>query len=124
MRILLRGKIHRAKVTQADPDYIGSITIDGSLLEKADIWPGERVLISDVNNGARFETYAVAGEAGSGVICVNGAAASLVKVGDRLIIMAFEMTDRPVEPKIVLVDAENHWTETLRAPQAGRGPTE
>ncbi len=120
MRVLLRGKIHRAVVTQADPDYIGSIIIDGSLLEKADIWPGEKVLISDVNNGARFETYVVAGEPGSGVICVNGAAARLVRVGDRLIIMAFELADAPMEPRIVLVDDENRCTEVLRAPRPGK----
>jgi len=120
MRVLLRGKIHRAVVTQADPDYIGSITIDSSLLEEADIWPGEKVLISDVNNGARFETYVVAGEAGSGTICVNGAAARLVRVGARIIIMAFELADAPIEPRIVLVDEKNRWTETLRAPRAGK----
>ena len=124
MRILLRGKIHRATVTQADPDYIGSITIDSSLLEKADIWPGEKVLISDVNNGARFETYVVAGEAGSGTICVNGAAARLVRLGDKLIIMAYEIADQPIEPRIILVDDNNHWVETLRVPRSGRGPKE
>ncbi len=120
MRVLLRGKIHRAVVTQADPDYIGSITIDRSLLEEADIWPGEKVLISDVNNGARFETYVVAGDAGSGTICVNGAAARLVRVGDRIIIMAFELADAPIEPRIVLVDDKNRWKETLRAPRPGK----
>ncbi|MBI0583698.1 MAG: aspartate 1-decarboxylase [Methanomassiliicoccus sp.] len=119
MRILLRGKIHRAVVTEADPDYVGSIIIDRSLLEDADIWPGEKVLISDVNNGARFETYVVAGEAGSGVICVNGAAARLVRVGDRLIIMAFELADAPIEPHIVLVDEHNRRTKILRSPGKG-----
>jgi len=119
MRILLRGKIHRAVVTQADPDYIGSITIDKELLEEADIWPGEKVLISDVDNGARFETYTVEGEAGSGVVCVNGAAALLVKPGDRIIIMAFEITDQPVQPRIVLVDEHNRKVKTLRAPGPG-----
>ena len=113
MRVLLRGKIHRAVVTQADPDYIGSITIDSSLLEEADIWPGEKVLISDVNNGARFETYVVAGEAGSGTICVNGAAARLVRVGDRIIIMAFELTDRPIPSRVVLVDQGNRFIRNL-----------
>jgi aspartate 1-decarboxylase len=113
MRCLLRGKIHRAVVTDANPEYIGSITIDRDLLEEADIWVGEKVLVSDVNNGSRFETYTVEGKAGSGVICVNGAAARLVKTGDRLIIMAFELTDRPVTPKIVLVDDQNHYVKTL-----------
>lgn len=116
MRVLLRGKIHRAVVTQADLDYIGSITIDKELLDEADIWPGEKVLISDVDNGARFETYTVEGEPGSGVICVNGAAAHLVKPGDRIIIMAFEITDRPIVPNIVLVDERNRKVKTLHAP--------
>ena len=116
MRALLRGKIHRAVVTQADPDYIGSITIDKDLLDEADIWAGEKVLISDINNGARFETYTVEGEPGSGVICVNGAAAHLVTPGDRVIIMAFELTDKPVRPNIVLVDSKNRRVKTLHAP--------
>lgn len=116
MRVLLRGKIHRAVVTQADLDYVGSITIDKELLDEADIWPGEKVLISDVDNGARFETYTVEGEPGSGVICVNGAAAHLVKPGDRIIIMAFEITDRPIVPNIVLVDERNRKVKTLHAP--------
>jgi aspartate 1-decarboxylase len=116
MRVILRGKIHRAMVTQADPDYVGSIIIDRNLLDDADIWPGEKVLISDVNNGARFETYAVAGKRGSGIVCVNGAAARLVNVEDRIIIMAFEITDTPIEPRIVLVDDKNRRTKILRAP--------
>lgn len=119
MRILLRGKIHRAVVTQADLDYVGSITIDQELLEEADIWPGEKVLVSDINNGARFETYTVAGPPGSGVICVNGAAAHLVNVGDLIIIMAFEITDKPIDPRIVLVDEKNRKVKTLRAPGPG-----
>ena len=116
MRYLLRGKIHRAVVTEANPEYIGSITIDRDLLAKADIWAGERVLISDINNGARFETYTVEGKAGSGMICVNGAAARLVKTGDRLIIMAFELTDTPITPKIVLVNDKNQYVKTLHSP--------
>ena len=116
MRVLLRGKIHRAVVTQADLDYVGSITVDKELLDEADIWAGEKVLISDLNNGARFETYIVEGEPGSGVICVNGAAAHLVEVGDRIIIMAFEITDRPITPNIVLVDDKNRKARTLHAP--------
>lgn len=113
MRCLLRGKIHRAVVTDANPEYIGSITIDRDLLVKADIWAGEKVLVSDINNGSRFETYTVEGRAGSGMICVNGAAARLVRPGDRLIIMAFELTDKPVTPKIVLVDDKNQYVKTL-----------
>jgi aspartate 1-decarboxylase len=113
MRCLLRGKIHRAVVTDANPEYVGSITIDRDLLVKADIWAGEKVLVSDINNGSRFETYTVEGKAGSGTICVNGAAARLVRPGDRLIIMAFELTDKPITPKIVLVDDQNHHVKTL-----------
>ena len=104
MRCLLRAKIHRATVTDANPDYIGSITIDDELLQRADIWPGERVLVADVDNGARFETYTVKAKAGSGTICVNGSAARLTKKGDKIIIMAFEYTDKPVDQKVVLVD--------------------
>ena len=116
MRVLLRGKIHRAVVTQADLDYVGSITIDKELLDEADIWPGEKVLISDVFNVARFETYSVEWEPGSGVICCNGAAAHLDGPGDRIIIMAFEITDRPIVPNIVLVDERNRKVKTLHAP--------
>ncbi len=113
MRQLLRGKIHRATVTGTDPDYIGSISIDEELLEKADIWPGERVLVSDLDNGARFETYVVVGEAGSGMVEVNGSAAHLVRKGDRVIVMAFEISDAPVKPKIILVDERNRFTRYL-----------
>jgi aspartate 1-decarboxylase len=119
MRYLLRGKIHRAVVTEANPEYIGSITIDRDLMVKADIWAGERVLISDVNNGSRFETYVVEGKAGSGMICVNGAAARLVKTGDHLIIMAFELTDKPITPRIVLVNEKNQHVKTLQSPGPG-----
>jgi len=103
----LRAKIHRAVVTDANPDYVGSISIDGELLQRADIWPGEKVLVADVDNGARFETYVARGEAGSGQVCVNGGAARFVKKGDKVIIMAFEYTDTPIDPKIVLLDKEN-----------------
>ena len=113
MRQLLRGKIHRATVTAAEPDYVGSIVIDQDLLDRADIWPGEKVLVSDVDNAARFETYAVSGKRGSGVISVNGAAAHLVKVGDRVIIMAFELTEKPIPAKVVLVDQENRFLRNL-----------
>jgi aspartate 1-decarboxylase len=113
MRSLLRAKIHRAKVTEADLDYVGSITIDSALLEKADIWPGERVLVSDLDNGNRFETYVIEGSADSGIIGVNGAAARLVDVGDEVIIMGFEITDRPIQPKVILVDNDNRFVRQL-----------
>ena len=113
MRCLLRAKIHRATVTDANPDYVGSITVDGELLQRADIWPGERVLVGDIENGARFETYAVAAKLGSGIVCVNGSAARLVKKGDKIIIMAFEYTDSPLDPKVVLVDEHNRFLKSI-----------
>lgn len=113
MRSLLRAKIHRATVTQTDLEYVGSITIDSDLLRETDIWPGERVLISDIDNGTRFETYVVEGEPGSGVIGINGAAARLVDVGDRVIIMAFEITDEMIDPRIIMVDDANRCVRRL-----------
>ncbi len=113
MRCLLRAKIHRATVTDANPDYVGSISVDEELLQRADIWPGERVLVADVDNGSRFETYTVGAKPGSGTVCVNGSAARLVKKGDKLIIMAFEYTERPVEQKVVLVDEHNRFLRSI-----------
>jgi len=113
MRCLLRAKIHRAVITDANPDYIGSITIDEQLLQKVDIWPGEKVLIADVDNGARFETYVVAGRPGSGMVCVNGSAARLVRKGEKVIIMAFEYTDSPITAKVALVDEKNRFVHSL-----------
>ena len=108
-RFLLRAKIHRARVTRVDPDYEGSITVDRALLEAADIAEYERVLVADVANGARFETYAVPAPAGSGEVAVNGAAARLVSVGDPLIVMAFGLAGEgeAVRPRVVLVDEGN-----------------
>lgn len=88
---MLKGKIHRATVTQAELDYVGSITVDIQLLEDAGIFEYEKVQIVDVNNGARFETYTIAGERGSGVICLNGAAARMVQTNDKVIIMALSL---------------------------------
>ena len=90
MRIVLRSKIHRAWVTDANPDYVGSILIDEDLMDKIDLWTFEKVLVCDVTNGNRFETYAIAGERGSGVCSVQGAAARLSAKGDCLIIMSFD----------------------------------
>lgn len=108
---LLKAKIHRAVVTQADLDYVGSITIDSSLLQESGIMEYEKVEIADVDNGNRFETYAIAGEAGSGVICLNGAAAKCVNVGDRIIIMAYaHMTPgeaKTHKPTVLFVDEDN-----------------
>lgn len=108
---MLKGKIHRATVKQAELDYVGSITIDEELLEASGIYEYEKVQIVDVNNGNRFETYAIAGERGSGMICLNGAAARCVSVNDKVIIMAYaqmspeELKENP--PKVVFVDEEN-----------------
>ena len=107
MRFVLSSKIHRATVTEANLDYLGSITIDETLLEKSGIWEGEKVLVTDITNGARLETYVIKGEKDSGVICMNGAAANLIKKGDLVIIIGFELTDKPIKPKIVLVDGKN-----------------
>ena len=111
MRVMMKSKIHRATVTQADLDYVGSVTIDSALLDAADLLEGEQVAIVDVTNGARIETYAIAGERGSGVIGINGAAAHLVHPGDLVIIISYAMvTDteaRSLEPRIVHVDEEN-----------------
>lgn len=96
---ILKSKIHRVKVTEANLDYIGSITIDEALMEAANIYPGERVQVVDNDNGARLETYVIAGKRGSGCICMNGAAAHLIHVGDTVIIMAYAMMT-PEEVKV------------------------
>ncbi len=107
MRELLSAKIHNATVTEANLAYIGSITIDADLLEAVDLWPGQKVLVVSNTSGSRLETYIIRGEPGSGVICMNGACAHLIKAGEQVIIMGFEFTDRPLEPKLVLVDGQN-----------------
>ena len=113
MRTLLRSKIHRAYVTDANLDYVGSIVIDRDLMDKVDLWEYEKVLICDVTNGNRFETYAIYGERGSGIISVQGAAARLVDKGDCIIIMSFDVTDEPVEPEMILVNEQNEFVEYL-----------
>jgi aspartate 1-decarboxylase len=123
MRTMFRGKIHRATVTGADLHYEGSVTIDVDLLERADILPYERVDIWNVTNGERFQTYALAGHRGSGVVCINGAAAHKAKKGDLVIIASFgQMTDKEARkwtPRCVFVDAQNRPVET-RAEHAGQ----
>ena len=113
MRTVLRSKIHRAWVTDANPDYIGSILIDEDLMDKIDLWNFEKVLVCDVTNGNRFETYAIAGERGSGVCSVQGAAARLSAKGNCVTIMSFEETDVPIDPQMILVDEENRFVEYL-----------
>ncbi len=109
---MFHGKIHRATVTEANLEYMGSITIDEELLELAGIFPGERVQVVNNNNGARLETYTIAGKRGSGVICLNGAAARQTQVGDTVIIMAYALMDeqeaKNLVPKVVMVDKNNH----------------
>ncbi|MBQ9561242.1 MAG: aspartate 1-decarboxylase [Prevotella sp.] len=108
---LLKSKIHRAVITQADLDYVGSITIDTKLLREAGIMEYEKVQIADINNGNRFETYTIAGEEGSGIICINGAAAQCVNVGDKIIIMAYtDMTPEEAashKPTVIFVNEDN-----------------
>jgi aspartate 1-decarboxylase len=110
-RTMLKSKIHRATVTQADLHYVGSVTIDLNLMEAADLLPGEQVVIVDINNGSRLETYTIVGPRGSGIIGINGAAARLVQTGDTVIIISYApMTDaeaRDYKPRIVHVDEHN-----------------
>ena len=112
---IMHGKIHRATVTEANLEYMGSVTIDSELMEMAGILPGERVQIVDNNNGARLETYTIAGAPGSGVICLNGAAARLVQPGDKVIIVSYTyLTPEEIEkhkPTVVMVDDKNNITE-------------
>lgn len=113
MRELLSCKIHKATVTEANLAYIGSITIDSDLLEKIDLWPGQKVLVVSNTSGARLETYVLKGRAGSGEICINGAAAHLVKRGEEVIIIGFEFSEKPIEPKCILVDENNKFVDYL-----------
>ncbi len=116
-REMFKSKIHRAVVTQAELYYEGSITVDKELLEAADILPSEKVQVVNVNNGARFETYTLEGEAGSGTICLNGPAARLASVGDEIIIITYAiMSDEEAKnhkPKVILVDKKNKVAKTL-----------
>ena len=111
MRIMMKSKIHRATVTQADLDYVGSVTLDAALMEAADLLEGEQVAIVDITNGARIETYVIPGERGSGVIGINGAAAHLVHLGDLVIIISYaglsDAEARALRPAIVHVDEKN-----------------
>jgi aspartate 1-decarboxylase len=111
MRIMMKSKIHRATVTPADLDYVGSVTLDAALMEGADLLEGEQVAIVDITNGARIETYVIPGPRGSGVIGINGAAAHLVHPGDLVIIMSYAVLDdadaRALEPRVVHVDEQN-----------------
>lgn len=121
---MLKGKIHRATVVQAELDYVGSITVDQDLLDAAGILEYEKVQIVDVNNGERFETYTISGERGSGLICLNGAAARCVHANDKIIIMAYcEMDNEEAKehkPKVVFVDDNNKISRLSRYEKHGR----
>ena len=121
---MLKGKIHRATVVQAELDYVGSITVDEDLLDAAGIYEYEKVQIVDVNNGNRFETYTIAGERGSGMICLNGAAARCVQTGDKVIILCYcQMTQEEIKsnpPKVVFVDEDNKISRVTRYEKHGK----
>ncbi len=113
MRWMMSSKIHKATVTQAELTYVGSITIDETLLEKAGFLVGEKVLVVSNTSGARLETYTIRGERDSGVICINGAAAHLIKAGEEIIIIGFQLADGPIDAKAILVDQQNRFVRYL-----------
>jgi aspartate 1-decarboxylase len=119
LRTMMKSKIHRATVTEADLDYVGSVTVDVDLLEAADLLPGELVHIVDITNGARLETYTIPGRRGSGVIGINGAAAHLVHPGDLVILIGYGQYDdaeaRAMTPHVVFVDAHNQIVDRGRS---------
>jgi aspartate 1-decarboxylase len=113
LRWVLRSKIHKAIVTEANPDYVGSITIDADLIERVGLWINERVLVASNTTGARLETYVIAGEPGSGKICMNGPAAHCITIGEEVVIMGFQLTEKPITPTVILVDSANQFTRNL-----------
>ncbi len=113
MRNVLRSKIHRAFITDANPDYVGSVIIDRELMEKIDLWEYEKVMICDVTNGNRWETYVLPGDRGSGTVSVQGAGAKLCQIDDCVIILSFEVSEEPIEPKMILVNRENQFVEYI-----------
>jgi aspartate 1-decarboxylase len=123
-RTLCKSKIHRATVTDANLAYEGSITLDPALMDAADLRPYEQVHVVDIDNGARFETYVIEGEKGSGDVVLNGAAARLVQPGDKIIVMSYASYDEAelegFEPKVVFVDGENRVREASRSERSGK----
>lgn len=113
MRWILRSKIHKATVTEANLDYVGSITIDEALLNRVGMFAGEKVLVVSNTSGVRLETYVIAGERDTGQICMNGAAAHLIKPGEEIIVMGFELSDVPLTPTVILVDRNNRFVQYL-----------
>jgi aspartate 1-decarboxylase len=120
MRWLLRSKIHKATVTEANVAYVGSITIAADLIEKAGLWEGERVLVVSNSSGARLETYVISAQAGSRAICMNGAAAHLIGEGEEIIIMGFELADAPITPRAILLDENNDFVRYLGREEPGQ----
>ena len=110
---MLRSKIHKATVTEANLNYLGSITIDQELIDKSGLWPGEKVLVASNTSGQRLETYVISGPRHSGIICMNGAAAHLIKVGEEIIIMGFELSEKKIKPSNILVDNKNNFVRNL-----------
>ena len=123
-RLQLKSKIHRAVVTAADLHYIDSVTIDENLMEKADLWEGEKVLVVDNTNGERLETYVIKGARGSGTICMNGAASHKIKTSDEVIIMSFGVSDKPIKAKNILVDNRNRFVRFISKDELRRGKLE
>ena len=113
LRQVLKSKIHRATVTDANLEYIGSITIDQDLLDAVDMWSGELVHVWNITNGERFQTYALSGERGSGMIRINGAGAHKARKGDLVIVASFALADEPVVPQAILVDEDNRFVREL-----------
>ena len=113
MRWVMRSKIHKATVTDADISYIGSITIDEDLIERSGLWEGEKVLVVSNTSGERLETYVIKGRKGSGDICMNGAAAHKIGKGEEIIVIGFELTAVPIRPQSILVDARNRYVRDL-----------
>ena len=113
MKVVLNSKIHRAWITGTNTEYVGSIIIDSGLMDKVDLWEYEKVLICNVTNGARWETYVIAGEPESGTLSVQGAGARLCEKGDCVVILSFEVTNEPIEPKMILVNRDNKLVKYL-----------
>ncbi|MGE3142527.1 MAG: aspartate 1-decarboxylase [Hyphomonadaceae bacterium] len=113
MRWVMRSKLHNATVTEANLAYVGSITIDEDLVDAVGLWPGEKVLVVSNTSGARLETYVIAGPRGSHCICMNGAAAHMIGEGEQIIVMGFELTEKPIAPRVALVDEANRFVRWL-----------
>jgi aspartate 1-decarboxylase len=122
MRQVLHAKLHNGYTTDANINYVGSIEIDQDLTDAAGLWPGERVLVVSNASGARLETYIIAGARGSGIISMNGAAARLIGRGEQIIVMGFELSPKPIKPKVVLLDERNRIVEWLDGEHNERAP--